>query len=119
MNSLKIITKNFEPNTTLTKKQLSDLEDQLDEAGPNREITLKVAKIVRDNTLAPLTENELDRMIYMLEKEKGSVREIQSIILRAIMMAVPAVNGGKKKKYTIKKKKNTKKSKYRKNTRRH
>ena len=106
MNSLKIITKNFEPNTKLTKKQLSDLEDQLDEAGPNREITLKVAKIIRDNTLANLTENELDRMIYMLEEKKGSVREIQSIVFRAIMMAIPPFNGGKKKKkYTIKGKK--------------
>lgn len=113
MNSLKIITKNFEPNTKLTKKQLSDLEDQLDEVGPNREVTLEVAKIVRDNTLANLTENELDRMIYMLEEKKGSVREIQSIILRAIMMAIPAKNGGKRlKRKTIKRKRIIKRSKY-------
>jgi hypothetical protein len=105
MNSLKIITKNFEPNTKLSKKQISDLEDKIDNAGSNREITIEVAKIIRDNTLSKLTENELDRMIYMLEEKKGSIREIQSIILRILLMAIPSLNGGKrKKKYLTRKK---------------
>lgn len=113
MNTLSISTKNFEPNTKLTKKQLSDLEDKLEDSDLNREITLEVAKIIRDNTLAPLTENKLDRMIYMLKEKKGSVREIQSIILRAIMMAIPIQNGGKRlKRKTVKRKRIMKSSKY-------
>ncbi len=97
MNSLSISTSNFEPNTKLTKQQLSDLEDTLDEEGIDREIILDVAQQIHDNTLSPLTENELERMIYMLKEKKGNLREIKSILLRALMMAVPALNGGKKK----------------------
>lgn len=108
MNSITISTNSFEPNTKLTKLQLSELEDKLDDAGPNREITLEVAKTIRDNTLLPLTENELNRMIFMLEEKKGSIREIQSIILRAIMMAIPFSNGGKYKNIKLKKYKSRK-----------
>jgi hypothetical protein len=45
----------------------------------------------------------------MLKEKKGKVREIQSIVLRTIMTAVPFTNGGRRlKRRTIKKRKYTK-----------
>lgn len=105
MNKLSISTKNFQPNTKLTKKQLNDLEERLDDSELDRDTILDVAVILRDNTLAPLTETELDRMIYMLKEKKGKLREIQSIVLRAIMMAIPSMNGGKRNKNVTRRKK--------------
>jgi hypothetical protein len=111
MMKLSISTKNFKPNTKLSKTELSNLEDRLEDSELDRDTILDVATIVRDNTLAPLTETELDRMIYMLKEKKGSIREIQSIVLRAIMMAIPSSNGGSRLKRKTYKRKINKRSK--------
>jgi len=107
--NLSISTNYSMPTTKLTKKQLSDLEDRLEESEYDRETIIDVATILRDNTTAYLIKDELDRMIYMLKEKKGKVREIQSIVLRTIMTAVPFTNGGRRlKRRTIKKRKYTK-----------
>jgi hypothetical protein len=98
MSTLSIITNDAEPNTRLTKKQLLDLENKLEESNINSKEIITIATILRDNTISSITENELDRMIYFLENNKGKRREIESIISRIIMMSIPSSNGGKRNK---------------------
>lgn len=112
MLSLSINTYNFEPNTRLSKNQLLDLENKLENSDLNTKQIINIAAILRDNTLSSITENELNRMIYFLENNQGKRREIESIILRIIMMSVPRSNGGQKRRTTVKYSKNRKYKRY-------
>lgn len=85
------------PTTKLSKDTLNKLEDELEDEDITIDDIIRIAKLLRDNTLTHLTETELDRMIYLLEMKKGKIREIKSIIMRSIMMAIPSHNGGSRK----------------------
>jgi hypothetical protein len=81
-------TEHKEPDTRLTKNEIDDLVDEIDDA--DRAKMTPILKKVLDNQINEYHKTEMNGFLKMLENEKFKLREIKSASKGLLMKLVPS-----------------------------